>query len=180
MKLEGLLTQKRPAILERWRHLIAETYPPETARFLRREQNQFANPVGHFIEDGTEAVLDAAIGSVDLDSIKQCMDPMVRIRAVQDFRPSEAVAFVFHLKQAVRQVMGAEIEAGGLHEELHAFESRVDALAGIAFDVYARCREQIYEIRIKEIKNRSAVLMRRMNLLIDEPAGDEDVPGGQA
>lgn len=180
MKLEDLLRRKRRAILDRWRHLIAETYPAEAARFLRSERDQFANPVGHFIENGTQAVLDAALGGAELESVTECMDPMVRIRAVQDFRPSEAVGFVFQLKSAVRRVAGAEIEAERLQDEMVEFEARVDAIAGIAFDTYARCREQIYEIRINEIKNRSAVLMRRMNMLIDEPAPDEDVPGGQA
>lgn len=180
MKLEDLLRQKRSAILERWRKLIAETYPAETARFLTTKKDQFANPVGHFIENGTAAVLDAIVGTGDLDGIVEHLDPVVRIRAVQDFKPSEAVGFVFQLKRAVRREAGAEIEAGGLQDELVSFESRVDELAGIAFDTYARCRQQIHEIQIKEIKNRTAVLMRRMNLLIDEPAQDGDVPGGQA
>jgi hypothetical protein len=180
MKLEGLLRRNRPAILERWRRLIMETYPDETARFLQSEDDQFANPVGHFIRHGTDVLLDQIHGDLDTAAITECMDPMVRIRAVQDFRPSEAVGFVFLLKNAVMQVAGAEIEAQGLLGELHAFESRVDRLAGIAFDIHSRCREQIHEIRIKEIKNRSAVLMRRMNMLIDEPAPDEDVPGSEA
>ncbi len=180
MKLEGLLRRKRPAILERWRKLITETYPDETARFLSSTGDQFANPVGHFIRHGTEALLDEVHGDLDRGVITECMDPVVRIRAVQDFTPSEAVGFVFLLKTAVMQEAGAEIEAEGLLGELHAFDSRVDRLAGIAFDIYARCREQIYEIRIRDIKNRSAVLMRRMNLLIDEPAPDGDVPGGRA
>jgi hypothetical protein len=180
MKLEDLLRRKRSAILERWRKLITETYPAETARFLKSEKDEFANPVGHFIRNGTAAVLDAVLGAGDLDAIREQLDPMVRIRAVQDFRPSEAVGFVFQLKRAVRQEAGAEIEAGGLQDELVSFESRVDDLAGLAFDVYAHCRQQIHEIQVKEIKNRTAVLMRRMNLLIDEPSRDGDVPGGQA
>ena len=180
MNLEGLLRRHRQAILERWRKLIAETYPEETARFLESEDDQFANPVGHFIRHGTQVLLEEIHGDLDRGVIQECMDPMVRIRAVQDFTPSEAVGFVFLLKKAVMQVAGAEIEAGDLLGDLLAFESRVDRVAGIAFDIHARCREQIYEIRIKEIKNRSAVLMRRMNMLIDEPAPDEDVPGGQA
>jgi len=180
MKLEDLLRRKRPAILERWRKLITETYPEEMARFLASEDDQFANPVGHFIRHGTDVLLEEVHGDLDRDVIRECMDPVVRIRAVQDFTPSEAVGFVFLLKRAVMQEAGAEIEAEGLLGELLAFESRVDRVAGIAFDAYARCRQQIYEIRIREIKNRSAVLMRRMNLLVDEPAPDEDVPGGQA
>ena len=180
MKLEVLLRQKRPAILKRWRQLIAETYPQETSRFLASDKDQFANPVGHFIRNGTEALLDQIHGELDREVVGECMDPIVRIRAVQDFSPSEAVGFVFLLKNAVRREAGAEIEAEGLLGELLEFELRVDALAGCAFDTYARCREQIYEIRIREIKNRSAVLMRRMNVLTDEPATDEDVQGGEA
>lgn len=180
MKLEGLLQQKGPAILERWRLLIRETYPPETAKFLGSKKDQFANPVGHFIRHGTEAVLDQLLGSMDREAVRECMDPLVRIRAVQDFDPSEAVDFVFSLKKAVRKEMGGEIEKKGLSGELLELDSRIDTLARIAFDMYAKCREQIYEIRIKEIKKRSAVLLRRMNTLNDEPDLEGGLQGGEA
>ena len=101
MKLEDLLRRKRPAILDRWRKLITETYPEEMARFLASEDDQFANPVGHFIRHGTEVLLEEIHGDLDRDVIRDCMDPVVRIRAVQDFTPSEAVGFVFLLKKAV-------------------------------------------------------------------------------
>jgi hypothetical protein len=180
MKLEGLLKGKRPDVLERWRSLIAQTYPPETAQFLEREMDRIANPVGHFIRHGTEVVLGELAGGMDRQVIQECIDPLVRIRAVQDFGPSEALDFVFCLKGVVRQELGGEVERRGMESELVEFESRVDELAKMAFDTYSACREQLYEIRIKEIKNRSAVLLKRMNTLGDEPPLDGGVQGGEA
>jgi hypothetical protein len=180
VKLAGHLERKRREILGRWRLLIVESYPPETARFLEREKDQIANPVGHFIRSGTRDLFDQASGGMDPAAIRTCIDPLVRIRAVQDFRPSEAIDVVFMFKRAVRAELAQEIARDGLEAQLLDFESRIDEIAKIAFDTYAGCREQLYEIRIRDIKNRSAVLMRRMNSLGGEPPVDEGLQGGEA
>jgi hypothetical protein len=37
------------------------------------------------------------------DTVSTFLDGIVRIRAVQNFAPSEAVAFIFHLKKVIRR-----------------------------------------------------------------------------
>jgi hypothetical protein len=180
MKLEGLLKQKTPDILKRWRLLITRTYPPETARFLENEKDRFANPVGHFIRHGTSTVLEELVGDMDREAIGTCIDPLLRIRAVQAFGPSQAVDVAFLLKQAVRDTVAGEVRRKGLEGEQLEWETRIDDLARIAFDTYVRCREQMHEIRVREIKNRSAVLLRRMNADIDEPCPGDETQGGEA
>ena len=46
MKIEEILSQHKPALLKKWFHLVMQTYPEETARFLKNENDPFANPVG--------------------------------------------------------------------------------------------------------------------------------------
>ncbi len=108
MKLGALIASRRPAILGRWRDEIASTYHPDAARFLSREKDRFANPVGWAIEHCTEAVLDQVAGAMDPDAVKEALDPIIRIRAVQDMSPSMAVAFVFGLKTAARDELGPQ------------------------------------------------------------------------
>ena len=87
---------------------------------------------------------------------------MVRVRAVQEFTPSEALAFLFELKSVIRGVVG---EADGValgQEELGEIDGRVDQLALLAMDIYIECRERIFEIRVNEIRNSSIKVLERM------------------
>ena len=80
------------------------------------------------------------------------LDKVIRIRAVQEFSPSQALAFVFSLKEVIREVLGKEIRENHLQDQLLLIEKRIDALALRAFDVYVSCREEVYELRINEVK----------------------------
>jgi len=44
--LNDLLSQNENAILKRWFDLILETYPTDTATQMRKDKDQFTNPVG--------------------------------------------------------------------------------------------------------------------------------------
>jgi hypothetical protein len=46
MVLENLLLQNKTTILKRWFDLILESYPANTATMMRKDRNQFTNPVG--------------------------------------------------------------------------------------------------------------------------------------
>ena len=61
MSFEDLLHQKRAAIVDRWSTMIAETYPEETAKFMKEQSNRFSNPVGYSISQQTEALYGALL-----------------------------------------------------------------------------------------------------------------------
>lgn len=65
------------------------------------------------------------------------------------------------MKMLARRVLEEEL-AGGLidHEELSDFDRKVEALALLAFDVYMRCRENLFEVRMTELKNRTNRLLK--------------------
>ncbi len=92
----------------------------------------------------------------------QSLDRIVRVRAVQEFTPSEALGFVFLLKKAVRQTLAQDLHSQDLSEELLTWESRIDKLALLSFDLYLQCRETIFEIRHNEVKNSTARLWERI------------------
>jgi hypothetical protein len=86
--------------------------------------------------------------------ISQSLNDIMRLRAVQDFLPSQAVGFVFLLKQIIRSEIDPEVYDEIISQELSELENRIDETALVAFNLYAEAREKIYEIRIKELKAR--------------------------
>lgn len=179
MDLEKFLTQKKASILKKWFDSIIDTYPAETAKILKREKNQFANPVGHTIYHGMEALYQELIQGINPETISPFLDKIVRIRAIQDFAPSRAIAFVFTLKTVVRSEM-EEVEAPEERlsaDDLLSFDARIDHLALLAFDVYMQCREQLYELRVNEVKNRTHRLLQRANLIAEIPDVEPESKG---
>lgn len=153
MGLKQSLIEKKKSILERWFHLILETYPPETSKFIRKEKDRFVNPVGVTLSEGMEALYEGLLKGVVADQISNPLEKILQIRSVQDFSPSQAVAIISLLKKAVQEEMKEnKIEMKGMIEEWFDLESRIDQLSLRAFDIYTTYRERIYEIRISEIK----------------------------
>ncbi len=166
MTLGLFLAQKRTAVLEKWFELILETYPEDTARFLKQDKDRFTNPVGYNTYQGISKIYDGLIHGESINDLVSPLNDVVRIRSIQAFSPSQAVSFVFKLKEAIKAVNG--IEADKISREWLQLESRIDELALRAFDIYTECREQICEIRIKEIKaqnEQARRLLRKMNII---------------
>ncbi len=172
MTIEKLLSKKRTAILKSWFQVIIDTYPPETAQFLKKEKDPFANPVGRSIRDGIDGIFDQLVSAdSDMKEATPFLDNIIRVRAVQDFSPSAALSFIFALKDVVAEQLKDEIEAGAPGAELAVLFSRIDRLALLAFDVYAACREQLCQIRVKEADQRAAQFLERANALWERREG---------
>jgi hypothetical protein len=167
MQLAAHLTQKKAAILGRWLDMIFESYPPETAIFLRKEKNRFDNPAGYRISEGLEGLYGVLLQEMERDQVLACLDEIIRIRALQNFAPSQALAFIFLLKVVIREELAEEILKENLAAELLDLESRIDGLALLGFDVYTKRREKIYEIKADEAKRRISAFMRKSGLSSD-------------
>ena len=175
MSLVNILSDKRSAIIKKWRDVIVDTYPSDTQRFIRKEKDQFANPVGNIISKDVETLYDELIKDGDHDKITSCLESIIRIRAVQDFRPSQAIGFVLHLKMLIREALGPKAPLNGFFSEFQAFENRIDDIALLAFDIYSQCRQKIYEIRVNEVKNHLGKLLKRANLTLEIPEQESDL-----
>ena len=167
MKLENHLTQKKALIVGRWLDLIFETYPGDAQRFLRKQKDRFANPVGTTITKEIENLYDELIKGLEPDRVSALLDRIIRIRAIQDFPPSQALIFVFHLKKAIKEALKNEILEDRLSEDLSAMESKIDDLALLAFDIYMNCREKLYEIKANAAKNQVSRLLKRAGMIVD-------------
>jgi hypothetical protein len=160
-----LTQEQRNEMLARWFDRIVDHYPAETASFLRGQPDPFANPVGAGLREELEPILTGVLDDRDPAEQGSALDRIVRVRALQEMSPSQAVAFVLYLKEIFGEVVGATDGARWI------FDNRVDRLLLEAFDVYNRCREQVYDIRVKEIRNRSLKVMERLNSWREERAG---------
>ena len=169
MILEKVFTDKKSAIIKRWFDLSIETYPEETARFLKNKKNQFANPVGYILSHEMEPIIKGLFQGEDLENLQPFLENIIRIRAVQDFSPAQAIGFVFLLKQVIREEMEPEIRERRVGKELLELESRIDGLALLAFNIFMKCREKIYDLKANELKNRSVRLLKRAKLVVEEP-----------
>lgn len=153
--LKDSLLQKKSTILEQWFQAIAQTYPLETFHFLVNKKDPFQNPVGHTVSSEIENLFHALFQETERQKIFQSLENILKIRAVQDFTPSQAVIFIFSLKRILWQESLENLVDKRFWEEWMEIESKIDTLLLMAFEVYTQCREKIYEIRIGEIKKQS-------------------------
>jgi hypothetical protein len=162
MVLENLLLRNKTTILKRWLDLILETYPADTVGLMRKEENPFKNPVGATFSREMEALFNQLCEGFQNGECRASLDAILKIRSVQDFSPSKAVGFVFQLKKAIEETLQGEIRREQHIETWRALQSRIDALALQAFDVYMGCREKICEIRINQAKAEKEMALRMM------------------
>jgi hypothetical protein len=174
MSLENLLSKRKAAIVKKWFNQVVLTYPADAANFLKNQKDPFANPVGRKISKGLEALFDALLQESDDSIVESFLDPIIRIRAVQNFSPSQATAFIFSLKNLIREDVHNEIKDREDMKALLTFESKIDNLGLIAFDIYMKCREKIYQIKSTEEKNRTFSAFRRAGLICEITDDESD------
>ncbi len=167
--LISLLSAKRPDILKKWLDEILHTYPSETAAFLKTDKDPFSNPPGHVIRSGIEGIFNNLLGGADDKEALQFLDNIIRVRAIQDFTASQALSFIFSLKKVIRGELKDEIDAYGLQAELSILEDRLDSLSLVSFDIFMKCRETLYELRAKEVKNMTFKLLQKAKLITEAP-----------
>ena len=165
MKLYNLLSEKKSAILNRWYDVVLDTYPSDTSGFLKGQKNPFLNPVGSTIFQGIENLFEELLcennfpipslvkGSEAGERASLFLDNIIRIRAVQEFTPSQSVAFVLLLKNAIREELKSELVEQQLLEELLFFESKIDDMALLSFDIYMKCREKLFQLKVNELQS---------------------------
>ena len=179
MKLSNLLVDKKSAIVKKWLNEIYDSYPVDTSQFLKGQADQFLNPVGYTFSQAIEGLFDEIILSdTTSENLLILLDDIIRIKAVQSLNPSDAVSFIFLLKKVIRKTLKREMNGQQHSESLQRIESRIDDVVLIAFNIYMKCREKIYDIRVTEAKTLYFRLLKRANLITDigdlVPTGDSE------
>jgi hypothetical protein len=132
------------ALLDAWLQLTVQWYPAETALHLLEEPDQFRNPVGHAMREALPVLLDVVLGRIPAADATAPLERLIRIRAIQDLTPGQAIGFIFLLNPLLREHVAKD----------EALQDRLNGLALTAFDLYVSCREQAHRIQLKELRRR--------------------------
>jgi len=169
-----LLEKSKDAIVKRWLKMALQSYSKEAVVAFAREKDPFANPVGHALRIGTEGAFESLRTGMESEEAANHLEEVIKIRAVQEFSPSQAVDVVFELKDAIRAELGNAVADAKIATELTEFERRIDRVALVGFDIFVRCREQLYELRVNEAKRRVSWVIKKMNERGEGPESDPD------
>jgi len=156
-----LCRTEQEQILAKWNEAVFASYPLDMTGFARTQEDQFRNPGGHAIRLALEEIYTAVSGRLSSETLlRGSLEMFVKLRAVQDFTPVQALGVVYLLKPLLRErVLPACLQNGLLDEYLEA-ESRLDTVALLACDMYVTSRVQVFEERIGEIKRQHVQLVR--------------------
>jgi hypothetical protein len=168
-RLVPLFSAKSPAILEKWLDILLGSYFPETAQFLKKEKDPFSNPVAHQLSRGLTDLMAVLVEEKSVEEARAALDEIIRVLALQDIHPSQALAFVFPLTQVIREEVAQERQDPPLAPEMTELESRIDGLALVGFDGYMQRREKLCELKVNEVKARVSGLLRRAGIDITNP-----------
>jgi len=167
-----LLEERKDTIVERWVDAVLSAYPSDSAALFQAQRDPFANPLGHSVREGTKGVFQTILDGVDREDLRTHLDKIVRIRAVQQFTPSEALSFVFSLRSIVQDVIPEAETDARFRKGLADMNRTIDEVALAAFELYAARREEVSQLRINEVKRQVTWVMAKVNR---EDVGSEGV-----
>jgi hypothetical protein len=156
MDLDEALKNNTEKIVNRWVEYTLSTY--KSSAFFLKENDQFANPVGGNTRQALQKLFALLVNNADPKEFTQPLEQIIKIRSVQEFTASQAVAPIHAVKHVTREILAADKETRGLVNDLYDFEFAVDLAVLAAFDIFMQCRERLYQVRIKEIKSGAHIL----------------------
>ncbi|SHK05169.1 RsbT co-antagonist protein rsbRD N-terminal domain-containing protein [Desulfatibacillum alkenivorans DSM 16219] len=178
MDLFDIIEKRQGRILDKWQDRVLSTYSPDAYRLFKHKNDPFANPVGSTLKKGLEGLLDLLLGEGDVrEKAVDLLEDSMKVRAVQDFSPSNAVGFLFELKGVIREQVGKDLPNLEERPDWSALDSKIDAMALAGFDVFMECRERLNRIRVNEVRNLSYKAMKRANLVCDLSEIPDDPDG---
>lgn len=165
MEILNFLSHHKKDIAGEWLRRTMEAYPAESLKVLQRNKDRFTNPLLHLISESIEKLFVELIQGLDRQKISSALEQIVKLKAVQDFTPSESLEFIFILKDIIRRYVKKHLEEQNknISQELYFVEQQIDKLALIAFDMYVKDREKLFEIQVQEVKNQTYMLIRQAN-----------------
>lgn len=143
-------------IVDKWVDYTLNSYKSST--FFKKSPDKFSNPVGGNTREALQKLFKLLAKNADPAEFVAPLEQIMRIRSIQEFTASEAAGPIFAVKHITRALLENDSERKHLISELYDFEFAVDLAALQAFDLYMQCREQLYLVRIKEIKTGTHIL----------------------
>jgi len=156
MDLAEAFRNYKGKIVDRWVDYTLSTY--QSSSFFKKEGDIFANPVGGTIREALKKLFSLLSRGATIEEMVPSLEQIMKIRSIQEFSPSQAVAPLNAVKHITREILAADKERSHLVADLYDFEFSVDLAVLAAFDIYMQCRERLYQTRIREIKTGTHIL----------------------
>lgn len=142
-----LMNDHKQQILSAWQQAAIRFDDDQS--IVRKQQGRFSDPINYVITENTGEILEQLMKQDNGLELVKPLETIIKLKATQQCRPSEALEFVFVLKKIIREAMKEE---GSYWEaELREMDQRIDEMGMLAFDIYSECRAKICELRVNEI-----------------------------
>ncbi len=173
-QLKKILQAYEEDLLNGWFEKMLDSYPKESRKYFKKVNSEFTNPVGANLHNSLKELLHTLISDApNAEAVNENVNLILRIKAVQEVLPSQAVSFVPALKQVVENVCGKALKDAKVSlDEWLDFYSDIDTVGLYAFDSYSDSRELIYKMRLDQIRQTNDILVKAD--LLDKALDMED------
>ncbi len=131
---------------------LYEPYSPEAVSSFRRKVDPFENPIGSTFGRSASIIADGIASGMPPKAFRQTFDDMIRIRAVQGISPSEVMSFLFAVRKALSAVTAGRGDDYLSVSDLVEINEWIDGAIALCMDIYMECRENIFNLKVMEIK----------------------------
>ncbi|MFP4572162.1 MAG: RsbRD N-terminal domain-containing protein, partial [Desulfobacterales bacterium] len=100
---------------------------------------------------------------------------MIRIRALQEFSPSEALGFIPKIKSIIKQDPAVKEQGGAAADSLGRIADNSDKALLTAFDLYMDCKKHVYNLRARQARDGVRQLLIKKELISELPDIDPEL-----
>ncbi len=142
------LQKHRKKILQKWQDKVLESYTIKPVM-----------EITGYIDDSTSQIFDKLVeiyNGGDYEGVEEPLDDLMRFLAVDGKKtPGDSIQDLFYLKELIDKHYNPD------KKEWLKLNEIIDNFGYIAFNKYSACREEIYNMKMRE-KNRDLEIARRI------------------
>ena len=169
MGLESFLEDHREELKLAWGKSILGSYPGQSQRFLNKDVDQFANPLAHSLKAGISELFDLLMEGANAEQLSPVLSDMIKITSLKEGQPSKSLAFLFQLKQVAYKMASQAENADEILKDYVMLDRLVDQLIRLGFDIYAKIKEELLDIKGEELKQQVYSLMKHQREIVGLP-----------
>ncbi len=156
--LKDICKENEEKILLSWLNDFFHHHKLDDIGVSRTITDKFLNPVAFTIKASTKEIFPAIIGDdVEPDTIKFHLDEILKIQAIQQLSPAQALLPLITIKNHIYAFTNNDAK---LISEFKEMTDRLDTLLLMAFDIFTQEKEKIYRIRVNELKSAQSQVLR--------------------
>ncbi|MFW6053062.1 MAG: RsbRD N-terminal domain-containing protein [Desulfosalsimonas sp.] len=173
---DEIISANRDRWISKWFEALMRSYPEESAGFFKDTRDPFSNPVGAALEKGIRDLFDVVAADVfDSRAAHDALEPMIKVRSLQEFSPSEALGFIAEIKKIIKQDPAAKQQTKTEAERIDRIADNADRALLAAFDIYMDCKKHVYNLRARQARDSVRQLLVKKDLISELPEIDPEL-----